>query len=194
MYICDLETEVSTSLNFFFFGFWKWQKTMKALRTLKWEMNSLTLSLKRMDPYKQMGPTLQQIGQIKSNLSLGAVSIIQVCQRLDNSKKLLSKKPELIRNERSHTTTLSTQLLIRLSGSRAFLNWYSLLSIEGVISLVRSWKSESHRVNRVSSTKAMVCIIEAKHTAGTVGAVCLQATTKCCVSLQPSVKAVVTSF
>lgn len=55
-------------------------------------------------------------------------------------------------------------------------------------------KSESHRVNRVSSTKAMVCIIEATATAGTVGAVYLQATTKCCVFLQPSEKAVVTSF
>lgn len=40
-------------------------------------MDSLTPSLKRKDSYKQMGPTLQQIEQIKSNLSSGAVSIIQ---------------------------------------------------------------------------------------------------------------------
>lgn len=35
MYICDLETEVSTSLHFFLFWLIKMAKNMKALRTLK---------------------------------------------------------------------------------------------------------------------------------------------------------------
>lgn len=74
------------------------------------------------------GPHLA--GKWTNNLSLSAISIFhtQVCQRLDNSTKVLNKKPELIRSERSHNTTLSTQLLIRLSDCRAFLNWCSLLS------------------------------------------------------------------
>lgn len=53
---------------------------------------------------------------------------------------------------------------------------------------------ESGRVNRISSTKAMLCVREPEDIGGIVDAVYSKATGVCCSPLQPSATAALTSF